>query len=383
MNLQDKSQEAMATKPILQIVSGFKPSVDGMGDFTRLLGKALWEQHQLPNHFLVYRRPPTPLDPAEIAPNLLFYPAEATAAGLRKTLADLLATQTYAAALVHYGPYAYSPKGNPAAFASAIHELEGKTPVLVFFHEMFSKGMPWQRAFWTQPEQKRTIASLLKLSVASFTSNEGFCKRLEVFNSARRPLTTIPIFSNIGEPENLKPLSQRARQMVIFGQGHTRNRLYKEHLPTLETMCRTLAIESVIDVGSGQSPNLPTRMGAAPVRSAGFLDERQLSELMADSVAGVLGYWSDVWEKSGVMASYLAHGLLPLLVELEPRSMPKQPVVPYLLPEELPAAVCEQGTLSPEKLQAAATAAHDYYRQRQSVKHCAQVIAAFATQPKT
>jgi len=255
-------------------------------------------------------------------------------------------------------------------------------PVLVFFHEMFSKGMPWQRAFWTQPEQKRTIASLLKLSSASFTSNEGFRNRLEVFNSAHRPLTTIPIFSNIGEPQDLRPLSQRARQLVIFGQGHTRNRLYKEHLPVLEEMCRTLAIESVIDVGSGQSPDLPAKMGGAPVRSAGWMDERQLSVLMAESVAGVLGYWSDVWEKSGVMAAYLAHGLLPLLVELEPRSMPRQPVVPYLLPEELTAAICEQGILSPSKLQAAATTAHDYYQQRQSVKHCAQVIATFSTQPK-
>jgi hypothetical protein len=372
----------MDSRPILQIVSGFKPSIDGMGDFSRLLGKALWEQHQLPNDFLVYRRPSTSLDPQEIAPNRVFYPQEASADSLRQILNSLLAEQSHDFALVHYGPYAYSPKGNPAPFAAAMQELAGRMPVLVFFHEMFSKGMPWRRAFWTQPEQKRTIASLLTLSTASFTSNEGFRKRLEVFNAGHRPLTTIPIFSNIGEPHDLPPLDRRARQLVIFGQGHTRDRLYKEHLPVLEGICRMLRIANVVDVGAGQSSHLPSKIGDSPVRSVGRMEERELSALMADSVAGVLGYWSDVWEKSGVMAAYLAHGLLPILVELEPRSMPRQPVVPYLLPEELPAVICEQGSLSDLKLQDAATAAHQYYLQRQSVHHCAQVIASFSTQSR-
>jgi hypothetical protein len=373
----------METRPILQVVSGFKPSIDGMGDFSRLLGKTLWEQHQLPNHFLVYRRPSTALDPQDIAPNRLFYPSEASADSLRHKLKSLLAERSYDFALIHYGPYAYSPKGTPASFAAAMQELAGKLPVLVFFHEMFSKGMPWRRAFWTQPEQKRAIASLLNLSSAAFTSNEGFRKRLEVFNTDHRPLTTIPIFSNIGEPEHLPPLDQRTRQLVIFGQGHTRDRIYKEHLPILEGICRMLRIALIIDVGAGQSAHLPRTIGESPVRSAGRMEECELSALMADSIAGVLGYWSDVWEKSGVMAAYLAHGLLPILVELEPRSMPKQPVVPYLLPEELPAAICEQGILSDLKLQVAATTAHRYYQERQSVRHCAQVIASFSTQNRS
>ncbi len=370
----------MATKPILQIVSGFKPSIDGMGDFSRLLGKILWEHNRLPSQFLVYRRPPTALDPAEIAPNVALYPQDSTPGALRQSLADLLVRQSYDFALVHYGPYAYSPKGTPAAFAAAIGELAGKMPVLVFFHEIFSKGMPWQRAFWTQTEQKRTIADLLKLSTASFTSNAGYLNRLQVFNAANRPLSTIPIFSNVGEPQTLRPLHQRARQLVVFGQAQTRSRLYKEYLPALEEICRTLRIETVVDVGSGQSEHLPARMGDAPIRVEGWMDEEQLSALMANSVAGVLGYWADVWEKSGVMAAYLAHALLPILVELEPRSMPKQSVVPYLLPEELSAAVCEDGALSPTRLQVAATTAHRYYQQHQSVKHCAQVIAMFSSQ---
>ncbi len=37
----------MAPRSILQIVSGFKPSVDGMGDFARRLGAVLWSQHSI------------------------------------------------------------------------------------------------------------------------------------------------------------------------------------------------------------------------------------------------------------------------------------------------------------------------------------------------
>jgi len=370
----------MESRPILQIVSGFKPSTDGMGDFSRLLGHALWQQNHLRSHFLVYRRPAAPFEQAEIVPNTLSYPAEPTPAALRQHLAELLPKQPFHFALVHYGPYGYSSKGHPAAFVEVLEELAAKMPLLVFFHELFSAGKPWQRAFWTNSEQKRTMARLLRLSTAAFTSNSRYRERLEEFNPSHRPLTTIPIFSNIGEPANLRPLDQRARQLIIFGQATTRTRLYRERLATLEGICRSLQVEKVIDVGAGQTPFMPLTLANAPVQSSGYMEELQLSALMADSIAGVLGYWPDVWEKSGVMASYAAHALLPILVELEPRRVPKPSVVPYLLPEEVPALLTPDGALFSTKLQAAACAAHTYYQQHQSVNRCAQVIAKFSTQ---
>jgi hypothetical protein len=199
-------------------------------------------------------------------------------------------------------------------------------------------------------------------------------KRLEALNKTGLDLIKIPIFSNIGEPEGLQPLRQRSRQLVIFGQLVTRNRLYREHRHVLEDVCRTLRIERVVDTGSGRSPDMPATLAGAEVRSTGWMDEDQLSELLSTSIAGVVGYWPDVWEKSGVIAAYQAHALIPILVELEPRKIPAPPYLPYVLAENVIRIVSRDGSASEAKLQQIADTAHEYYIDHQSVKHCADVI---------
>ena len=185
----------------------------------------------------------------------------------------------------------------------------------------------------------------------------------------------IPIFSNIGEPAHPPPIAGRARQLVIFGQFANRDRLYKSHRQTLEAICQSLRIQTVIDVGSGKSAHMPATLAAAKVTSAGWMEEQQLSEIMSNSIAGVIGYWPDIWEKSGVIASYSAHALLPILVEMERRTMPNPAFLPYLLPEELARLASNDGTLSDAIIQQKSAAALESYRLNQSVNHCATVIA--------
>lgn len=370
----------METKPILQIVSGFKPSVDGMGDFARLLGNALWQQRKLRSHFLVYRTPQTPFDVNEIPPNSLSYPAEASPSAFLKEIADLRKRNSFDCALLHYGPYAYSEIGEPAAFVRVIEELAKEMRVMVFFHETYASGMPWKRAFWTKRQQRESIGKLLRVSTTAFTSNAKYVQMIQDVNEDSRSLTEIPIFSNIGEPDGLRTLEQRSRQVVIFGQIPTRIRLYRDHRRDLENVCRKLGIETVVDVGSGQSPHIPKMLAGAPVRSMGWMGERQLSELMADSIAGVVSYWPDVWEKSGIIAAYQAHALVPILVELLPRRIPAPPYLPYVLAERIAGLPDEGGTVSNASLQQIADASHSYYVRNQSVRRCAEAIAQATTQ---
>jgi len=365
----------MEAKPILQIVSGFKPDVDGMGDFARLLGNTLWQQSKLRSHFLIYRRPRTPFDANEILPNSLSYSAEVSPAACLKEVARLRSQSSFDCALLHYGPYAYSSTGETAAFVEAIEELAKDMRLLVFFHEIYASGMPWRRAFWTNRQQRKSVGNLLRLATAGFTSNAKYMQQLQELNTADRSVTKIPIFSNIGEPGGLRPLDQRSRQLVIFGQLVTRVRLYRDHRHDLETVCKKLGIETVVDVGSGQSPHIPNMLAGATVRSAGWMDERQLSDLMADSIAGIVGYWPDVWEKSGVIAAYQAHALVPILVESSPRSIPAPPYLPYVLAEDIAGLLDKDGTVSNASLQQIADASHRYYMRNQSVHHCAEVIA--------
>ena len=374
----------MPAQSILQIVSGFKPSVDGMGDFARRLGDALHRHTGIRSHFLVYRTPKTAFDPdeirAEIQPNTLSYPGEATPAAAAEAIAELRRTRDFGCALLHYGPYGYSSIGEPAAFVALIEELARSLPVLVFFHETFASGVPWKRAFWTSRQQRSSMIRLLELAQVSFTSNAKYMRRLEAVSHSVRPLVKIPIFSNIGEPANLQPLADRSRQLVIFGQLVTRIRLYREQRQALEAICRKLRIESIVDVGSGQSPHIPATLAEIPVQSRGWMDENTLSLLMADSVAGIIGYWPDVWEKSGVLAAYQAHALVPILVELEPRHIPAPSYLPYILPDEVLRLSDKENSVPDAVLQKIADASHAHYMQYQSVNRCAEVIAASAAQ---
>jgi hypothetical protein len=110
----------------------------------------------------------------------------------------------------------------------------------------------------------------------------------------------------------------------------------------------------------------------------GWMDEQSLSALMADSIAGVVGYWPDVWEKSGVLASYQAHALLPVLVELEPWHIPKPAYLPYVEAGEISSLAGSDGFISDDRLQQIAGAAHQHYMLHQSVNRCAEVIAESA-----
>lgn len=370
----------MEAKPILQIVSGFKPDVDGMGDFARLLGNTLWQQSKLRSHFLIYRTPQTPFDANEILPNSLSYSVEASPSACLKEVARLRSQNSFDCALLHYGPYAYSSTGETAAFVEAIKELAKDMRLLVFFHEIYASGMPWKRAFWTNHQQRKSSGRLLDVAAAAFTSNEKYMQRLRDVNTAGCPLTKIPIFSNIGEPGSLRPLAQRSKQLIIFGQLVTRVRLYRDYRRDLESVCKKLGIETVVDVGSGQSPRIPNRLAGATVRSTGWMDERQLSNLMADCIVGIVGYWPDVWEKSGVIAAYQAHALVPVVVEAERRSITAPPDLPYVLAEGIAGLPDKDGAVFNASLQQIADAAHSYYMRNQSVHRCAEVITKSAIQ---
>lgn len=364
----------MSDTTILQIVSGFKPSTDGLGDFARLLGGALARNHGIRTHFLVYRRPQQPIDPAEIAPNTISYSAEASLPEFRAELQAVLKRTSFSSALLHYGSYAYSSTGNPYSFCQAMEELAGQLDLHLFFHELYAEGPPWKRAFWTYREQIRSIALLQGVRKLGFTSNCRFATELEPFSGGGSKIIRIPIFSNVGEPAEIHSLAQRKRQLVIFGQFPTRRRLYKRK-QILETICRSIGAGKIIDVGAGSGPEIPDHIHGRPVERAGWKSDSQLSELLSESSAGVIGYWPDVWAKSGVIAAYAAHAVLPILVPLEPRPVVDEPR-PYIDVSELGPLRQSDGRIPDAVLQEIVDRTHGCYKAHQSVERCAETIAS-------
>jgi hypothetical protein len=282
--------------------------------------------------------------------------------------------------LLHYGPYGYSGDGLPNQFTDVVQKLGGDMRLLIFFHELVASGMPWQRAFWTKGVQKRSAVRLMEVADVAFTSNTKYRQVLESLNKAHRELIQIPIFSNVGEPNNLRPLRDRERTLVVFGQLATRLRLYNKHRQMLERICQRLRIEKVVDVGSGTSSEIPLTIGGGQIVRAGWMEDQPMSDLMANSSAGIISYWPDIWEKSGVMAAYLAHALVPILVPFGKRSIPEPDFVPYVSAEKIDRLASSDDSVSDARLQAIADAAHDYYQRNQSLSHSTEVIARAVTQ---
>lgn len=360
---------------ILQIVSGFKPSTDGIGDFARLLGETLVRDYSIRTHFLVHRKPERLIDPAEIAPNTLSYSEGTSQEQFRSALQEVFQQGTFHSVLLHYASYSYSRTGNPYSFCLGMEELAHRLPLDVFFHEVYADGPPWKRAFWTRGEQMRSVELLQRIRRAGFTSNRRFAAQLEQFPSAGSEIVRIPIFSNMGEPADITPLAARKRQMVIFGQRPTRLRLYKKR-QILEKICRSIGAESIIDVGSGTGGEIPESIAGRPVECAGWMSELQISQLLSESLAGVIGYWPDVWAKSGVIASYAAHGVLPIMVPLEPRPVPKDEPRPYVEVAELESLQQLDGRISDGVLQQIVDRTYGFYMAHQSVARSAETIAS-------
>jgi hypothetical protein len=358
---------------LIQIVSGFLPDVDGMGDFSRRLAEELWRQKQIRSSIVVYRRPCQGGVVPESDAYQVSYPDAAEPENCYKHIFKLLGSSASQPVLLHWGPYAYTSNGLPSPFADMIENLSQRVRLLTLFHETWAHGWPWKRAFWTARNQRAAVEQILQSSAAAFTSSEFFQRRLDSFHVGHVPIARLRIFSNIGEIINPKPLQQRTRRLVVFGQKNTREALYRNHAKRLQTAIRNLGLKSILDVGSGHSSLIPDHLGDIPVERAGYLSEAHLSELLSDSVGGALQYGSEVWEKSGVLATYQSHGMVPILAPRVKDSFRPFPEMPFVLLKDISHA---RHRMDEKDLQLLADRCHRYYMKEVCVQHAAAQIAS-------
>ncbi len=357
---------------LIQVVSGFRPDVDGMGDYARHLAEELWRQSKITSTIVVFRRPETGTQAGNGDGWSVCYTSEASPEVLVAELQEQMRSMPMARLLLHYGPYAYTSNGIPMSFANEMARLGKDTPIVVFFHEMWAHGWPWRRAFWTRRSQIDAVRTLLAASRVGLSSSSLYLKRLSSMNEMQRPLAQVKIFSNMGSVEQPMPLQKRERRLVVFGQIATRVRLYRQFGRHLEKLCGILRLDSVLDVGSGESGEIPMRVGSLPVARMGFLSEAEASNLLATSVAGVLRYEPSKWEKSGVLASYQAHGMVPVIAPSSMEGFRPFEGMPFTLIGDL----LRRGEPTREdEMQALADRAHGFYQREVSLARAAERIA--------
>lgn len=302
---------------LISIIPRLPPAIDGVGDYALSLARQLREDFGIQTHFIIG-------DPAwSGAASVNTFPvsrvAERSAANLLSSL--LSCPEPASGLLLHYVGYGYAKRGAPGWLVDGLENWRASycdLPLITMFHEVYAKGPFWTSSFWLASRQKSLASRLARMSAACLTSRQGYAQILrEVSGNKQRLITTLPVFSNIGEPEQTPlPLKDRQRRIIVFGARGSRLRVYEKSLASLERACRALAIEEIFDVGPPIN-SLVSQVNGVPVVQTGHRPAAEISALLSDSVAGFFDYHTAFLAKSTIFAAYSAHGLIPVSAACE------------------------------------------------------------------
>lgn len=232
---------------LLQIVPILPPAISGVGDYATLLADELRAAHGIESHFLVG----DPLWDGSQENGVdgdVKVIRERTADALQR---ELRADDGPATVLLHYVGYGYARRGCPFWLVEALERWKHASPtnrrLIVLFHETYASGPAWSSAFWTSPWQRSLAGRLGRLADARRITTSRAAEELRRVRGvpSGRSVEVVPVFSNLGEPTLVLPLSERMRQLVVFGSSHWRQEAYLRHREDLAAVCRHLEIERV------------------------------------------------------------------------------------------------------------------------------------------
>lgn len=220
--------------------------------------------------------------------------------------------------LLHYSGYGYDRCGAPRWLADALERRPlrfSKTCIATMFHEMYATGWPWQRAFWNSSRQRQVAIRIARLSEVLFTNRDQSARWLErVTGRAVGSIPSLPVPSNVGEPEDVPSWEKRLPRAVTFGGGQIKRFALSTRSHATAKLLATLGITQLIDIGSPVSIDR-TAFQACGIRieQFGICQRDHVSELLLQSRIGLVDYPFDFLSKSGVIAAYSAHGLALLI----------------------------------------------------------------------
>lgn len=308
-------------KKIIQIVPQLPPFINGLGDYALNLACQLRQDYEIETRFVVG-------DPNWQGDTAIEgFPIKKVIADSAEALLSLLSSDTNqsisastAAILLHYVGYGYAKKGCPAWLVKALERWKAKhanSCLVTMFHEVYASGSPWTSAFWLSPLQKNLASRLAQLSDRCVTSKVSYAEIL--YNLARikqGSITSVPVFSNIGEPESeyVLPLAKRTRRLIVFGHRNSRSQVYQQCHKALEQICQTLKIIEICDIGISTGLGL-SEINGIPIVEKGVVEAAEVSKILLDSVAGFLNVPPPTHlAKSTIFAAYCAHKLIPCMV---------------------------------------------------------------------
>ena len=217
--------------------------------------------------------------------------------------------------MLHYVGYGYQKRGCPLWLVRGLESWKRKNlthGLLVMFHELYAFGAPWRSSFWNSPLQRWITARLARLSDICRSSNGLAATQLARMAPARSgQIEVLPVFSNFGEPACVERLQSRPPRGVIYVAASKRTNRWRKRRTTLERACRHLAIKEVVLFGAA---GFELDIAGIRVERQPALSAKDASALLSQSRIGILDYPDYCLGKSGIFASYCAHGLVPVLL---------------------------------------------------------------------
>jgi hypothetical protein len=294
---------------LISIVPRLPPAIDGVGDYALNLARQMRKDFDIQTHFMVGN--PTWSGAAEVEGFQVSQISDSSA----NTLLSKLSSDRLSQVLLHYVGYGYAKRGCPIWLVDGLQYWKSLNPqrsLVTMFHEISASGPPWTSAFWLSSLQRQLAARLAVMSDRCITSKQLYADIItQISKGKHHQVPFLPVFSNVGEPEQVLPLAERQKQLVIFGGVANRIRVYQESQSLLDQVCQILSIQEILDLGTptGQTPK---SIGVVPILELGQQPAEKISEIMSSAIAGFLNYNSDFLGKSTIFAAYCAHGLMPI-----------------------------------------------------------------------
>ncbi|MBC7971495.1 MAG: glycosyltransferase family 1 protein [Verrucomicrobia bacterium] len=348
---------------VLQICPNLPPAIDGIGDYAFTLAKGLLQQN-IHTHFMTFRQENALANSIEQFP-IIQLPTDSPQA-----FVDAIPKQIQWV-ILHFSDYPYDPKrGAPfwLVNALALMKRERSLKLLIMFHE-FPSFYLLKKTFYRFPWQQSVAWNLAKLADVVITNNA--VTKTMLAKRLHQPIINLPVFSNIGELEQPPLLKQRQRRLIVFGTAGRRARIYQRSQAMLINCCQLLGIEEIWDIG----PSLQleqTEVAGMPLVQKGKQSAEAISRLLSESIAGIVHSTDNGrLAKSGVFATYCAHGLVPIVTqEQSPLMDGLQANVHFLF------AGRHAQPLSMSHLQSIAENAHQWYNQHNQIN----TVKGFASQ---
>jgi hypothetical protein len=298
---------------VISIVPRLPPNIDGVGDYALNLARQLYKNSSIQTKFIV--GDPLWSGLSEIDG----FPVSKIQERTTAALLDVLEEDCSIPILLHYVGYGYATRGCPSWLVQGINQRRTSYPkqrIVTMFHEVYGSGPPWTSTFWLLPLQKNLVSRLLAISDKVITSNDYYTDLLtQIDISKSNNIIAMPVFSSIGEPKVILPLSQRSKRLVVFGHRNGRSQVYEKCIVAVKTICEQLNIREIYDIGVPTGLNLHGIFPNLSVIENGITESEKISQVLQDSVVGFLNFPLPKYlAKSTIFSTYCAHGVLPCMV---------------------------------------------------------------------